>query len=452
MSFLSVPALLTWLVLPSLFAITLLAVRLLIEWRSKPALEDTTEKRTLALMLLPFVAGAAIVPFASYLPGIVPSMAYAEPLLLAAPDAERALDGAHVAVARPAFFLPVLLGAYVAMVLWRLARIQRARRALSRIAAGARPSVLGPDVATTAALRSPVVCERGTVLLPEAFATGTSPDELALIIAHERAHHARGDQRYFVILALIDAVFWAHPAILHQTARCRLAAELACDEAVCRQRPEMRKAYAELIVRALHHAAGSALPCAPAVFSPRTKGEFGMRLTEIMRPRARAGKRRGGIVLAAAVGLPLVAGQVAIAQQGAIAFTVAPVETGKVTSSFGMREHPIEKRRLMHRGTDIGAALGTPIQAPAAGIVTMVVESDEGYGNMIEISHADGVVTRYGQLDTFSVRKGERLRAGEVFATVGQSGAATGPHLHLEVFIHGERVDPETIVKMPARR
>lgn len=176
-----------------------------------------------------------------------------------------------------------------------------------------------------------------------------------------------------------------------------------------------------------------------------------MRLTEIMRPRAKAGKRGTGLALAALMAVPLALGQFAVAQQGATAFTVAPVERGKVTSPFGMRMHPVEKKRMRHWGTDIGAPIGTPVRAPGPGVVSRA-ENVEAYGNILEITHPGGIVTRYSQLDNFEAEVGDRVPAGALVARVGSSGRSTGPHLHIEVFVDGSRVDPETMIKMPTER
>lgn len=176
-----------------------------------------------------------------------------------------------------------------------------------------------------------------------------------------------------------------------------------------------------------------------------------MRLTEIMRPRAQSNKRAGLILaLVAALAVPLGAGQIASAQMSSQSteFTVTPVEDGRITSRWGPRKHPQTEKQQRHFGTDIAAPMGTPVRAPGAGVVTRAEEVGK-YGYLMEVTHAGDIVTRYAQLEGFEVEVGTKVRAGDTIARVGSSGASTGPHLHLEVFVDGKRVDPETLIPMP---
>lgn len=108
-----------------------------------------------------------------------------------------------------------------------------------------------------------------------------------------------------------------------------------------------------------------------------------------------------------------------------------PIE-GRVSSDYGMRMHPIDKVEKMHHGIDIAAKQGTPINAVASGVVKFAGVAG-GYGNMVEIEHSDGHVSRYAHAHTLDVKPGQRVEAGEPIATVGSTGKSTGPHLHFEV-------------------
>lgn len=119
---------------------------------------------------------------------------------------------------------------------------------------------------------------------------------------------------------------------------------------------------------------------------------------------------------------------------------VRPVP-GPVTSAFGMRVHPITGVRKLHDGTDLGAPCGTPVKAAAPGVVTRV-ETVGGYGRWIVLAHERGVETRYAHLSAQQVTVGERVRAGQTIGLVGQTGYATGCHLHLMVVKDGTPVDP----------
>lgn len=119
---------------------------------------------------------------------------------------------------------------------------------------------------------------------------------------------------------------------------------------------------------------------------------------------------------------------------------VMPVE-GRITSHFGPRKLRRERKVRMHNGIDIAAMRGTPIVAPADGEVafTGVIP---GYGRTVEIDHGHGLVTRYAHLDKVTVARGDSLSTGDKIGTVGRTGKTTGPNLHFEVILDGERIDP----------
>jgi murein DD-endopeptidase MepM/ murein hydrolase activator NlpD len=123
-----------------------------------------------------------------------------------------------------------------------------------------------------------------------------------------------------------------------------------------------------------------------------------------------------------------------------------PIAAGEVTSPFGMRYHPLLHYARMHTGIDWGAAVGTPILAAGSGVITLA-EFTSGYGRRVEIQHANGYVTTYSHLSGFArgAVAGARVVQGQVIGYLGQSGLATGPHLHYEVIINGNFVDPMAI-------
>lgn len=118
-----------------------------------------------------------------------------------------------------------------------------------------------------------------------------------------------------------------------------------------------------------------------------------------------------------------------------------PVD-GVQSSEYGPRIHPISGEHKFHGGMDIAAAEGTEIRAVQQGIVTHAGWKP-GYGNVVEILHSDGVTTRYAHASRVHVREGQRVDAGEGIADVGQTGQATGPHLHFEARRNGHTMDPE---------
>jgi murein DD-endopeptidase MepM/ murein hydrolase activator NlpD len=133
-------------------------------------------------------------------------------------------------------------------------------------------------------------------------------------------------------------------------------------------------------------------------------------------------------------------------QHPVLVLAAMPVD-GKfqTTSLYGMRRHPVLRRQKLHAGVDFAAKPGTPVVAAGKGVVLEAGFAD-GYGRLIVIDHGDGITTRYGHLRRMRVKAGQKVRVGQKIGNVGQSGRATGPHLHFEVRIHGEAVDPSTNV------
>ncbi len=121
---------------------------------------------------------------------------------------------------------------------------------------------------------------------------------------------------------------------------------------------------------------------------------------------------------------------------------VSNKELIRLASGFGVRIHPIYRVRKMHTGIDFSANIGTPIYATADGVVEEVQINFSGYGKMVEIDHGFGYRTRYAHMHGFSVRKGQKVRRGDLIGYVGNTGLSTAPHLHYEVLINGKQVNP----------
>ncbi|HEY7394463.1 MAG TPA: M23 family metallopeptidase, partial [Gemmatimonadaceae bacterium] len=130
------------------------------------------------------------------------------------------------------------------------------------------------------------------------------------------------------------------------------------------------------------------------------------------------------------------------------AFLRAPLEFRRISSIFGSRRHPILGDVRQHKGTDYAADAGTPVRAIADGVVTRRGWGG-GYGNVLEIRHRNGYVTRYGHLRGFAsgIRVGSSVSIGKTVAYVGTTGLSTGPHLHFEVLVNGKQRDPRLALK-----
>jgi murein DD-endopeptidase MepM/ murein hydrolase activator NlpD len=122
---------------------------------------------------------------------------------------------------------------------------------------------------------------------------------------------------------------------------------------------------------------------------------------------------------------------------------------GWLSSNFSLsRFHPILHYARPHEGIDVSAPMGAPIVAPAGGVVQRVTW-ETGYGNVLEIDHGDGIVTKYAHCSKVLVRSGQRVKRGQIIANVGSTGLSTGPHVHYEIHVNGKVVDPLTYV-LPA--
>lgn len=119
---------------------------------------------------------------------------------------------------------------------------------------------------------------------------------------------------------------------------------------------------------------------------------------------------------------------------------------GWLSSQFtNSRFHPILHENRPHEGIDVTAPTGTPIVAPAAGIV-VAAGNDRGYGLTVEIDHGNGIRTRFAHCSRLAVKTGQRVTRGQVIAAVGATGLVTAPHLHYEIHVNGKPVDPLTYV------
>ena len=118
----------------------------------------------------------------------------------------------------------------------------------------------------------------------------------------------------------------------------------------------------------------------------------------------------------------------------------------EVTSPFGPRIDPFLGRPALHTGVDLRDDYGAPVRATADGTVSLA-SADGGYGNLVEIDHGNGLSTRYAHLSSFAVRPGQKIKAGAIIGRIGETGRATGPHLHYETRINGEPVNPERFLK-----
>ncbi len=298
---------------------------------------------------------------------------------------------------------------------------------------------------------------RPVVVMPDTLLDRISIADAALMGAHEMAHVKRGDVVLFALCSAVKAVFWFNPFMHRICARATLAAEQGADALVLARGVDRRQ-YAHCFVQGLRLAAGAQGRFAGELipsFTPFDKRSRRERLDAILTGSPEkpligfAGKLGLAASAAAAAGLAFAQAAFAVTPpEPRDALTVAPVE-GKITSTFG------EKRRLFgedlpaHNGVDIKAARGEPVRAAGGGKVIDATDrynDEDAWGKVVVIDHGHGLVTRYAHLDSYAVRKGARVDAGDVIGAVGATGKATGPHLHFEVIVDGDLIDPSPVL------
>jgi murein DD-endopeptidase MepM/ murein hydrolase activator NlpD len=125
--------------------------------------------------------------------------------------------------------------------------------------------------------------------------------------------------------------------------------------------------------------------------------------------------------------------------------SIKPLLSGRITDLFGKRRDPFVARSRHHQGIDIGAPRGTEVFSPANGVIEFVKTTyrlNRGYGRAVVINHGYGIKTLYGHLSKINVKVGQRIERWDLIGLVGETGRATGPHLHYEVWVDGEAQDP----------
>ena len=298
---------------------------------------------------------------------------------------------------------------------------------------------------------------RPVVVMPYNLLDRISIEDAALMGAHEMAHVKRGDVALFALCSVAKAVFWFNPFMHRICARATLAAEQGADALVL-ARGVSRRQYAHCFVQGRRLAsdargsfAGELIPS----FTPFDKRSRRARLdailsgegeTQLMTLTHKLGLGAGAVL---AAGLAFAQAAFAVSPPPARdALPVAPVE-GEITLAYGARVDALGPDRPAHEGVDIKAARGTPVLAAGAGKVIEATDryrSGDAWGKVVVIDHGHGLVTRYAHLDSYVVRKGDDIRAGDVIASVGSTGKVTGPHLHFEVIEDGANIDPTPVV------
>lgn len=302
---------------------------------------------------------------------------------------------------------------------------------------------------------------RQTILIPHGIEARVSSEDLVLMCAHELAHVRRGDTRLFTATQLARVLFWFNPLVARIAAHAELAAEESADALVLAKGAD-RRAYAACFVEGLKFAAlrMNAQPALAPSFTPSDRNGRRRRLNSILSP-----EQPRKAPLATRLMLSAAASTVALVAVGQAALAVDPASAGErrralsnlplvgdIAMGFGERSIGADgKEGPAHNGLDIKAPKGAKVFSPGDGVVVEATDRYRGssaWGKVVVIDHGHGLETRYAHLDSYSVRKGDRVSAGDVIATVGATGKVTGPHLHFETLQDGKPVDPEDTIAL----
>lgn len=310
---------------------------------------------------------------------------------------------------------------------------------------------------------------RPTVVVPAAALLRFNDRQLRLVLRHEAAHLSRRDPQRAAAMAVTGALLWFNPFVRLIAARVQMAVELHCDTEALQGDDDARRDFAGAYLQALRLAGHGSAPTALNALTHREVAGHRMRILHMLhgdgaRPLPRtacallgAGALAAGamLTLAQAVAATTPAQIVAVAGVRTTTETgsalrippplrfAAPLAEARITGRFGDTGGI---RQRAHRGTDFGARIGTPVLAPADGTVLIATDAyPEGpqYGTVVVLDHGNGWQTLFAHLDATDVQAGQRVLGGQQIARSGNSGRVTGPHLHMEMLRHGERVDPQ---------
>jgi murein DD-endopeptidase MepM/ murein hydrolase activator NlpD len=293
---------------------------------------------------------------------------------------------------------------------------------------------------------------RPLIALPRTLLARLTDGQLRLVLRHEAAHLARNDPHWALLLRAVGLLLWFNPLLRPLARRVQLASELACDALALGAEKNMRRAYAEAYLETLRLSMARTLPCPATAFSPQDQGSHKMRIGHIVHGDPHARTRPLLALALGALALGLGGGLVAVqastpAAAAPVAFT-GPIIEGRISSAFGKMRPSVGPRA--HNGVDLSAARGTPVHAPADGTVQVATENylpQPNYGTVVILDHGNGWQSVYAHLDSLDVAAGDRIAVGERIGSLGSTGKATGPHVHVEVLRDGQRVDPATVIE-----
>lgn len=284
-------------------------------------------------------------------------------------------------------------------------------------------------------------CRHWLIVLPNKVLS-LNEMEQKVILAHELTHIQRNDFIKFLLLKCIKTAFFFSPLVWFVVSEILIREETQTDLKTMQRFDITPHHFGKTILRVISIFSSTKYPVPTLIGS--TKRRLKMRLEGLFPKKSTTRTKwiQAGMVLSMIVTLMLNFSSSAMADKGAAsADFINPLVSGKLTLGFGMKTHPITKEPYRHQGIDLAAKSGTAVVSPAAGTVVEVNYNDKR-GHYLILQHDNGYKTVYSHLSEILVANNSMVIQGEEIATVGNSGLSTGPHLHFEVHLQNEAIDP----------
>jgi murein DD-endopeptidase MepM/ murein hydrolase activator NlpD len=323
---------------------------------------------------------------------------------------------------------------------------------------------------TDAAISPMLIGVLHPILLLPAHLDALTREQQQMIIAHELHHWRARDPLCLTLASYLQTLFWFNPTLRWMSRQMEWALELSCDQHVLAKRPQhQRKQYAASLLQQW----SAMTPAGVAAFGGAT---ITARIRHMQQDSLPPLSATAAWLIATAFLAIIATGAV---MQPALAYSIpapaAPTQTPPATTTETPAppaeapapatpeawRMPLDKIRVTsffgtlrsvlptpHRGIDFGAAKGTPVHASSSGTVIAagaIAENNGRYGNTVIIEHGAQHVL-YAHLNSVAVKPGQHIRAGQLIGAVGETGFATGPHLHLEIRQNGHLIDPATML------
>ena len=285
------------------------------------------------------------------------------------------------------------------------------------------------------------------LVFPTKLFSELESQQIGLIIRHEFIHLKRNDGVIVLLVNLLRCFVWFSPFIRYFYKQMVWGIEASCDSEVLSNKQNLRRSYAHAMLTVLRGSATAISRETVAAFSPKTNRNLSMRIKHIMNSSSDKFKSHfdklklwswaAGIACVTIMVQPqLNASTLEIKNR-----LLNPVKQSQISSHYGANN----RFHKFHRGIDLAADRGTPVLAVNSGVVkvsTDLLKGKKNYGTLVIIDHGNGLHSLYSHLNSRAVNVGEKVQAGQLIGEVGETGLASGPHLHLEILQDSQSRDP----------